>query len=182
LRPEEALLEFQKAKSGGNVFALGEIWILDGRGGDEAVWWPAIEAGDGLACGVVASMLKSSSGAARQRLLQICELGIGRGDVRPHVMMSDDLGRGGQKKEGRGLLQKLEQAPVHTWLYASSLRYAALRGFGRTQAAMRLGRRMARLGRRSLDRSDPFLDDCLEHNPDAARVFVLNELEGLVME
>jgi hypothetical protein len=181
-RKDEALAEFRLARGGGKFFAAVEIACLGG-GGDETMLRPAIEAGSGLACGLVASALPRVSGAAgRQRLLEICELGIRRGDSLSFIVMSVELVRQGRRKEAAAFLRRLEREPIPTRWTSSKLEYDALVAIGQRRAAMRLGRRMSRLGLHWRNDARGFLEDCFKDDPDLTRVFVLLELEKLHFE
>jgi hypothetical protein len=177
----EAAAEFRGAGNGGNAFAWAKLSLMHGSI-ELSQLRSAIEAGDAMACGVAATNLGSSSGAARRELLEIAELGIRRGDLASSIGVARDLAQRGRRKEATAVLRKLDHAPAHARFIASRLECLALRAVGKVRAAERVLRWMARRGMRVLDDAPgDVIDELVSRDREWARAFVLAEFEGLAL-
>jgi hypothetical protein len=174
----EAAAEFRRAANGGNNFAWTDIALLTGSC-DESELKEAVDAGDEVACGILALRLPQNSTASRRRRMEFAGLGVESGDVASICVVSIELAKKGRRAEARRLLRKLERAPMHLRFMRADLEYEALRASGRLRAAEHFGRMMAIRGHKWLGNRLEFLETLIEKDPDSARAFVLLQREGV---
>jgi hypothetical protein len=144
----------------------------------------AIDAGDNFACGVAANALlggSAISGAARQRLLALSEVGVRRGDLMSIVGVARDLARRGQKKEAATLLRKMDHVTVQARMFSAHHECLALREAGKMRAAMRAFRWMACRLVEWVDESRPYDDILFNSEREWVRAFTLAGLEKVTM-
>jgi hypothetical protein len=180
-RGAEAIVEFRAAGEGGNAFAWSELADM-GEHLDEARLMRGVEAGDGLACGILSRLvLPQSTGSARRRLVEVAELGIRRGDQLSIVAVSKDLAIRGRRDAAVKLLRKMEHVPPRARCATTPLEYEALCAAGMKRAAERVVRLASYYGTNFFDKSHPFscVDGLFEGDADLARIFVLMQLEKL---
>jgi hypothetical protein len=144
-RTAEALAEFRRAASGGNSFASCLIAVFLGSI-NEAALQLATEADDAAVCSLAAASFLRLSGAARQRVRKVLELGVDRGNSMSISMLALDLTERGRANEARALIRKLASVPMRVRIRSSETEYEVRRRTMGMRSALHFGRMVVRRG------------------------------------
>jgi hypothetical protein len=175
----EAAAEFRRAAEGGNAFGWAQAAEL-GERVLEGQLRAGIDAGDGLACGLLSRGLRLERASGRRAmLLETAWLGVRRADVRSFCVVALELTRCGRRGEARAVLRKLDAIPRRMRIRYAELEYEALRAVGRTRLA-RIGLRLAGLLGEDLLDYPGHVEDWMEGDPESGLAVGLLTLEDVV--